>query len=201
MLGHREQLDNGNPDPKPFWRNADVLEFPADPSNPYVLGNDSEDENPTCRMVSANLPAYLDQELSPAQQNLAEAHLASCGDCAAVYHAMKRTDSAIQREWREEASLPSSSERRRSIDAIMASLPAAPETRLEFTPKRVHEKARWMRFATGTVGAMMAVGLLLSSYMLGYANGRRSQPASSLSAPASRALSVAPTAYLKESPQ
>jgi anti-sigma factor RsiW len=150
--------------------------------------------SPLCLAISANLSALQDNELNPEQRSFVENHLATCGECAAIHQAMQRTDSLIQREWRENASLPLPSERRRAIDSIMDALPLAPETLPVFTPKRVHAKARWMRFAMGVAGTLMALGLLASSYLLGYTNGRRhalpGSPDSYSSPPAAKAAAL-----------
>ena len=134
--------------------------------------------NEACRLVAVNLSAYLDGELDVDQEQVVEAHLDHCPKCQASFDALETTDTLIEREWRDNAPLPSSSEVKSSIDSIMAALPPAPAATLEFAPKRVHAKARWMRFSTGLAGIIAFISLLWSSYRLGYVNGRIStQPA------------------------
>jgi hypothetical protein len=75
----------------------------------------------------------------------------------------------------------------------MAALPTTPDAEIEnrkskienpaFPTKRVHAKARWMRFATGLMSLFALLGMLWSSYRLGYAHGRRSLLTSSPSQP------------------
>jgi hypothetical protein len=149
-----------------------------------VPGDGWEDENrEACRLVSVNLSAYLDQELDPDQTQLITKHLNSCAGCAALLDTMEETDEEIQREWRESTPLPSSSQFRHSIDSIMDALPSAPVEPEVFAPKRVHARTRWMRFATGMSGFILAAGLLWSSYRIGYAHGRTSARRSSFAAP------------------
>ena len=142
------------------------------------FGGGDEGGNEACRLVTVNLSAYLDGELDDDQQRVVEAHLDRCPTCSASLDALQITDTLIQREWRDKAPLPSSSEVKSAIDSIMAALPPAPAAAPEFAPKRVHARARWMRFSTGLAGMIAFFSLLWSSYRLGYANGRTStQPA------------------------
>ena len=137
-----------------------------------------EGGNEACRLVAVNLSAYLDGELDADQQRVVEAHLDHCAQCTAALDTLEITDTLIEREWRDNAPLPSSSEVKSSIDSIMAALPPAPVSTPEFAPKRVHAKARWMRFSTGLAGIIAFAAMLGSSYRMGYVNGRTSsQPA------------------------
>lgn len=132
-----------------------------------------------CDLVIANLSSYQDNELDPDQKRVIEAHLHKCDYCASVFEAIKTTDMLVEREWRDGSPLPSSLEIDVAIDAIMDALPPVPAPRFE--PKRVHARTRWMRFATGITGIFGFSGMLLSSYALGFANGRRSLGAQGLS--------------------
>jgi|SRR5579871_2061624 len=134
------------------------------------------DGNEACALVAVNLSAYQDDELDPDQQQVVEAHLSHCPKCAALLANIRETDTLIEREWRENAPLPSSLEHRNAIDAIMDALPAAPAVEPTFAPKRVHSKARWVRFSTGLTGLLALLG---SSYCLGYVHGRTSRFTSS----------------------
>jgi len=130
-------------------------------------GNEMGSEG--CDLVVSNLSAYQDNELDPDQARVVEAHLHKCEFCASVYAAIRTTDTMVEREWRDGLPLPSALETTVAIDAIMDALPPVPAPRFE--PKRVHARTRWMRFATGIFGFS---GMLLSSYALGFSNGRRS---------------------------
>ena len=127
-----------------------------------------------CGRMTAYLSAFLDGELDRDTQNRVEIHLDSCPQCAAHFDALLAADSLIQREWRDNAPLPSPSEVRIAVDAIMDALPPVPAA-AHFAPKRVHARARWIRFATGVAGVMaLLMGLLWSSYRIGYEQGRLS---------------------------
>ena len=125
--------------------------------------------------MTAYLSALLDGELDRDTRNRVETHLDNCPHCAANFDAMLAADSLIQREWRDNAPLPSSSEIRIAVDSIMDALPPVPAVTTVFAPKRVHARARWIRFATGIAGVMaLLMGLLWSSYKFGYEQGRLS---------------------------
>jgi anti-sigma factor RsiW len=124
-------------------------------------------------LVAVNLSAYLDNELDPDQSDMITAHLESCAACADLLDAMEETDEEIQREWREDSPLPSSSQFRQSVDAIMDALPAELVAEPVFAPKRVHARTRWVRFATGMSGFILVAGMLWSSYRIGYVQGRQ----------------------------
>ncbi|HLK55399.1 MAG TPA: zf-HC2 domain-containing protein [Chthonomonadaceae bacterium] len=147
------------------------------------FGGGHEGGNEACRLVAVSLSAYLDGELDEDQQQVVETHLDRCPKCVASLAALETTDTLIEREWRDNAPLPSSSEVKNSIDSIMAALPPAPAATPEFAPKRVHAKARWIRFSTGIAGVIAFMSLLWSSYRLGYANGRTSAQPSFMPSP------------------
>ena len=160
-----------------------------------------------CDLVSVNLSAYQDGELDPDQMRLVVNHLTTCPQCAAELKALRATDRRIQREWRDSAPLPSSSRFDQSIDAIMAALPPAPAAPAVFAPKRVHARARWMRFSTGMAGIIALAGMSWSSYQLGYVHGRRStRPASPIAisplsaSPFSAATATGASSFLRVSP-
>lgn len=127
-----------------------------------------------CEFVSVNLSAYQDGELDPDTLKLIVSHLAHCPSCAAELDALQAVDETLEREWRDSAPLPSSSQFARSIDAIMDALPGEPAAAPAFAPKRIHAKVRWTRFATGVAGAFAFGSLLWSSYRLGYQQGLQS---------------------------
>jgi len=175
-----DDVQDGNP---LFMQRGMPSDFALVPPTP-VAGEGWEDGNrEACRLVSVNLSAFLDNELDPDQAQLIEKHLNSCAGCAALLEAMQDTDEVIEREWRESTPLPSSSQFRQSIDSIMEALPPAPVEAESFAPKRVHSRTRWVRFATGMSGVIVAAGLLWSSYRIGYAHGRTSARRSSFAAP------------------
>lgn len=175
MLNRHKVNDNnlgssflGNPSPSDdnaTYPVALVPPFAADP------GSDGGDRNrEMCMLVVTHLSAFQDDELDPEQRHIIAAHLNNCPDCAEVYESIQETDHLLQREWRDETPLPSSSERKQAIDNIMDALPPVPAQSAAFAPKRKHDKARWMRFAAGTTSIIL-VGL---SYLVGYLHGRSS---------------------------
>ena len=125
-----------------------------------------------CSRGMEAISAYLDGELDPDSRDETETHLSRCPQCAATYAALLETDAMIQREWRDNAPLPSAFAMQGAIDSIMDALPPVPAP--VFAPKRVHAKARWMRFATGIAGIVALIGLLWSSYRFGFTQGRLS---------------------------
>jgi anti-sigma factor RsiW len=138
-----------------------------------VAGQSWEGGEPeSCRLVSVNLSAYLDDELDPDQAQLVTEHLNMCAGCAGLLATMAEMDETMEREWRESTPLPSSSQVRSSVDAIMDALPPAPAEHPTFAPRRIHARTRWIRFATGVSSFILAAGLLWSSYRLGFAHGR-----------------------------
>jgi hypothetical protein len=154
------------------------------PPTPFASEGWQDGDHEACRLISVNLAAYIDNELDPDQADLVTQHLNGCTGCAALLDTMERTDETIEREWRESAPLPSSSQFRQSIDSIMDALPPAPAQSDGFAAKRVHARTRWMRFATGMSGFILAAGALWSSYNIGYSQGRNSARRSSIALPA-----------------
>lgn len=124
-----------------------------------------------CAFVSVNLSAYQDGELDPDSLKLIVSHLAHCPHCAAELDALQAIDETLEREWRDSAPLPSSSQFACSIDAIMDALPGETAAMPAYAPKRVHAKVRWTRFATGVAGLFAFGSLLWSSYRMGYEQG------------------------------
>src|SRR5579862_993119 len=106
-----------------------------------IMGND------VCDFVIANLCAYLDSELDPDLQKTVENHLANCTGCGEALNSIEDYDRQLTREWRDSAPLPSSFAFDQAVDAVMAALPATPAHAAAFHPRRVHSRARWMRFA------------------------------------------------------
>lgn len=137
-------------------------------------GGDDNRDSEACRLVLVNLSAFLDDELDADQQVVIERHLVQCSACSAHLADMEETDGYLEREWRDNAPLPSSSQFKHSIDSIMDAIPQTPAKQAEFMSKRVHSKTRWMRFATGMTGAVVFGGMLWGSYQVGYENGRSS---------------------------
>ncbi len=126
-----------------------------------------------CRRGVETLSAYLDGELDSDSQAEVADHLNNCPQCADAFDALLATDRMIQREWRD-APLPSASEMRFALDSLMDALPPLPAAAPEFAPRRVHARVRWMRFATGIASVIALLGLLWSSYRLGFTQGRAS---------------------------
>lgn len=146
------------------------------PPTPGVGGNDirgTEMSRDACDLVIANLPAYQDGELDIDQQRLVENHLTKCPQCAAVMEAIQATDRILEREWQDDAPLPSSLEFTQAVNNIMAALPPVPAHSATVKPRRVHARTRWMRFATGISGFFALFGMLWTSYTVGYYNGRK----------------------------
>jgi len=145
-------------------------------NNSGGTGNDGSGNGggEVCGLVVANLSAYLDSDLVSDEQRLITAHLAKCPNCSAVLTSMQETDELIQREWRDSAPLPSSFAGKQSIDSIMDSLPPVPVPTPQFTPKRVHSRTRWIRFASGVTVLVCLLGSLWYTYLIGYNNGRHS---------------------------
>jgi len=125
-----------------------------------------------CAFVSVNLSAYQDGELDPDSLKLIVSHLAHCPNCAAAFDALQEVDETLEREWRDSAPLPSSSQFASALDAIMDALPDEPVATPVFAPKRIHARVRWTRFATGVAGLCAFGSLLWSSYRLGYQQGQ-----------------------------
>jgi anti-sigma factor RsiW len=144
------------------------------------------DHNPryeACDLIMVNLSAYLDGELDQDTFDLVNSHIDRCSRCTAIFASMQQLDGDIEREWRDGTPLPSFIEMQDAVDAIMNSLPPAPEDTPEYAPRRVHAKVRWMRFATGLFSAIGLLTLLWSSYRLGYAQGRQTRQINGPAAP------------------
>lgn len=144
---------------------------------PVNSDNDDDGGDPAgekCGQVLAALSAYLDGELDDEENETITAHLRHCSDCSEAYNAMQAADTIVQREWRDDAPLPSPFERQKRLDALMDALPPVAQPEPDFAPRRVHARARWMRFATGAAVITLLFLLLGSSYSLGYRQGQRS---------------------------
>ena len=166
--------------PAPSYRFDSLTDFvpgsasPEGRANPAFPGTTNPaDFGGNCRRGIETLSAYLDGELDSDSQAEVANHLNNCPQCADAFDALLATDRMIQREWRD-APLPSASEMRFALDSIMDALPPLPVAPPAFAPRRIHAKARWMRFATGIAGVIALLGLLWSSYRLGFAQGRSS---------------------------
>ena len=171
-----DDAQDGNPLFQPLGMPA---AYALVPPTPFAGEGRQDGDREACRLISVNLAAYLDNELDQDQTELVTKHLDCCAGCAALLETMERTDEAIEREWRDSTPLPSSSQFRHSIDSIMDALPPAPSRAEAFATKRVHARTRWMRFATGMSGFILAAGVIWSSYRLGYSHGRNSARRSS----------------------
>lgn len=152
---------------------------------PVDSDNDDDGGDPAgekCGQVLAALSAYLDGELDNEDDETITAHLRHCSDCSEAYNAIQAADRIVEREWRDDAPLPSPFEKQKRLDAIMDALPPAIQTEPDFAPRRVHARARWMRFATGAAMITLLFLLLGSSYSLGYRQGQRAATAGTPSA-------------------
>jgi anti-sigma factor RsiW len=168
-----DDAQDGNPQ-FPFGGTGTTSDYRLVPPT-FDAGEDWQPGEPeACRLVSVNLSAYIDGELDPDQSALVGNHLNTCPSCTELLIAIEEADEQVQREWRGDTPLPSSSRFRSSVDAIMDALPPVPAEPESFAPKRVHARARWTRFAAGLSSVVFAAGLLWSSYRLGYTHGRRS---------------------------
>jgi anti-sigma factor RsiW len=177
MLSHsnrhnQDRLQPTDAMPAPAWPESSLTVVPPPPGTAGGSGGNGGSE--ACNLVVVNLSAYLDDELDPDMQQVVEAHLRNCSRCTEVVAALQTTDTIIQREWRDNAPLPSSSEFRQAVDNLIDALPPAPVKEAPFARKRVHAKARWMRFSSGIVGVIALFSLLWSTYNLGYTQGRMS---------------------------
>lgn len=157
------------------------------PSSVSVLETDDWDGGSPCARIQMQLSDYADDELDTPQQRFVESHLSNCPKCAAMLNAIFETDDVLLREWRDDSPLPSSLDRNRALDNIMDALPPLPVSQPVFSPKRIHARARWMRFSTGIAGCIALFAMLYSSYRLGYEHGLR-RPPSVAASPASFSL-------------
>lgn len=138
--------------------------------NGFLPGEPSE----SCRFVEANLSAYIDSELDPEQVDLINTHLGKCSHCSRMLAETEEMDDYILREWRNSVPLPSSSEHKNSIDAIMNALPNDEENTFRFPARRVHTRSRWTRLAAGLTGVVAIGGAISTSYWFGYQHGKQS---------------------------
>ncbi len=112
-----------------------------------------------CGFSTELISAFIDQELDPEAHNLVAQHLNSCPACSGAYAQMLLVDETIhiEWEWRDSTPLPlcvipeeqgdaSATDPLDAIDRIMAMLPAGEPQSPIFAPRRVHARARWMRF-------------------------------------------------------
>jgi hypothetical protein len=146
-----------------------------------IMGNMGNASHEGCDLVTEKLSAYQDGELDAEQTRLVAAHVGKCARCADIFDAIRATDETLEREWRDSAPLPSSLQFMQAVDNVMAALPPVPVQTPAFTPRRIHARARWMRFATGMAGVVILFASLWSSYQIGYAHGRRSATSHSAS--------------------
>lgn len=175
MLTHNtsypmDDTSGGNPRAN---RDAALPTFAFIPPTPFAGYDRDDNDREACRLVAVHLAAYLDSELDPDQMDLVTEHLDACGSCRDKMEAIETTDEMILREWRDSAPLPSSSQFRSAVDSIMDALPPAPDVPVQFAPKRVHSRARWIRFAAGMSGVLLIGVLLWSSYQLGYTHAQQ----------------------------
>ncbi len=176
----REQIQDGMEDPQEMDVTVTFTDFTMRDRNALPPTGRSGGKggwpgrggDDACEFVSVNLSAYQDGELDPDSLTLIVSHLAHCPHCAAAFDALQEIEDTLEREWRDSAPLPSSSQFARSIDSIMAALPNEPASTPVFAHKRIHARVRWTRFATGVAGLFAFGGLLWSSYRLGYQQGQ-----------------------------
>ena len=178
----REQIQDGMEDPQeldltvtllPDFSKRDRNALPPTGRSGGNGGRPGRGGDDACEFVSVNLSAYQDGELDPDSLKLIVSHLAHCPNCAAAFDALQEVDETLEREWRDSAPLPSSSQFAQSIDSIMDALPNEPAATPTFAHKRIHARVRWTRFATGVAGLFAFGSLLWSSYRLGYEQGRQ----------------------------
>jgi len=176
----REQIQDSTDDPQemeftvtlPDYSKRDRNALPPTGRSGGKGGWPGRGGDDACEFVSVSLSAYQDGELDPESLQLIVSHLAHCPHCAAAFDALQSVDETLEREWRDSAPLPSSSQFARSLDSIMDALPSEPAPTPVFAPKRVHARVRWTRFATGVAGLFAFGSLLWSSYRLGYQQGQ-----------------------------
>jgi len=132
------------------------------PQQPSFSG---DDDDRGCGFSTELISAYIDQELDADTENSVAQHLNSCPACAGVYAEMLLVDETIQVqyhwEWRDSTPLPlhvnedaaayavdgaAASRPVDAIDRIMAMLPEGEQQSPVYAPRRVHARARWMRF-------------------------------------------------------
>ena len=131
----REQIQDGMEDPQeldlavtllPDFSKRDRNALPPTGRSGGNGGWPGRGGDDACEFVSVNLSAYQDGELDPDSLKLIVSHLAHCTNCADAFDALQEIDETLEREWRDSAPLPSSSQFARSIDSIMDALPNEP---------------------------------------------------------------------------
>lgn len=204
MLTREQMIQDGMEDPQEMDLTITLRDFSARDRNALPPTGRSGGKggwpgrggDDACEFVSVNLSAYQDGELDPDSLKLIVSHLTHCPNCAASFDALQSVDETLEREWRDSAPLPSSSQFARSLDSIMEALPNEPAVTPAFAPKRVHARVRWTRFATGVAGLFAFGSLLWSSYRLGYQQGQQNNVSrSSGSAPAGPNNAMMPVSF------
>lgn len=76
--------------------------------------------SPECEVVQAELGAYVDDELLPAEQAAVERHLAACDSCEAELALLRLVTDSLRLVSRPE---PSEAMRQRLLDQVAAELP------------------------------------------------------------------------------
>ncbi len=157
-----------------FSASEDLTRIPGFPGTDTPdFQSDSPQSHAPCRRAEVYLSAYLDRELDTETTQALENHLVSCPNCMALKNELIETDESLRREWQQSLPLPSlslSSRETAAISRILASLPPDPVS--SFAPRRIHARARWMRFSAGVVGFIALLCLLWSGYRAGYAQVR-----------------------------
>ncbi len=152
----------------------------------------------SCDYVAENVSGYVDAELNPqAIQQIAN-HLNNCPNCAKIVAEVERVGLVLEREWSDNAPLPSSLEVEFALDSIMDALPPIYEPSRSSKHGDTPHVTRWVRFTTGFVGGALFVTSLWSSYQVGFWQGR-----ASYFAPATlhQPLPTAPTPPPAKSPE
>lgn len=151
-----------------------------------------------CAFVQANLPVYLDAELAPRPHNAVANHLDDCPACMNLVKEAERVDEFLRGEWSREASLPSACEVQIALDSIMDALPPQPEATPR--PRVPHSNIGWVRFSAGVAGVVLFLGLLWSSYQVGYSHGVSHAHPNSTSGSENDTLHPQPTSAPSEIP-
>lgn len=146
---------------------------PASAASPWQANEDALTAV-SCDYVADNVSSYVDAELSPLTIQQIANHLNICPNCAKMAAEVSRVGLALEREWSDNAPLPSSLEVEFALDAIMDALPPVHEASLAPTHGDSPRIARWGRFTTGFVGGALFVASLWSSYQVGFWQGRAS---------------------------
>ena len=141
----------------------DNLGFPGIPQIPDS-GSKNPQGNDDCLRTQSLLSAYLDRELDTPTINRVETHLETCPNCSAMEISLLNLDEQLKWEWQRDLPLPSSSlslKERASIDSILSALPPETVTVPDFAPRRIHARARWMRFSAGIAALIALLGFCL----------------------------------------